>query len=250
MENKIKKELMEPIAKRQRRSDEVLERIKDLIISQQLCPGDKLPSEKALSEIFQVSRISIREAVQRLSILGFLDIRQGDGMYVREADLSYYFKWIQESLELLIGVNHQTFLEVFRVRTALETLTATEAAKNATDEDIALLEAAFNDMEAYTNDARKYSEKDLKFHNVIAYCAHNIVLYYLLKLIHSLIKKTHQELLKIPQTLEHSQPVHRDIFEAIKNRSEKDAAEAMAKHIRKAEDYFTGSLIKEAANNC
>src|SRR3954463_12652963 len=63
-------------------TDEAIKRIKDMIVSGELRPGGRLPKEADLAERLGLSRNSLREAVQALSLIRVLDVRQGDGPYV------------------------------------------------------------------------------------------------------------------------------------------------------------------------
>ncbi|MDD2422403.1 MAG: GntR family transcriptional regulator, partial [Heliobacteriaceae bacterium] len=68
--------------------EEIVEQLRALIAKGNLMPGDKLPSERELSERLGVSRASVREALTALEVMGILDVRPGDGTFVRETNQS------------------------------------------------------------------------------------------------------------------------------------------------------------------
>ncbi len=232
-----------PINKRRRLSDDVLTQLKDLIIQKKIKPGEKLPTEKALSDLFQVGRPSIREATRTLGFMGFLDIRQGDGVYVKkEPDIDFYLNLLQESFELFLSVNEQTFLHLLEVRSILEIQTASNAARYADEDDLRELKRVLVKLEECLEDVNAYSELDLEFHNIIARASHNIILYHLMNLIYSLIRRLHHEFINAPEIIELFHPHHKNLFEAIKNRSEEKASQTMKEHITEAEKFFRKAI--------
>jgi GntR family transcriptional regulator, transcriptional repressor for pyruvate dehydrogenase complex len=231
------RELIQPIGRR-RLSDDVIGQLKTLLIEKNLKPGDKLPPERDLSGLFQVGRPSIREALRTLDILGFVDIRPGDGVYVRDPRGGSFLRNIQESLEILVQLEPKTLLEIFEVRMILEAKTASMAAQFAGPEDLAFLQNAFRELEDHLTDPKSYSEKDWEFHKAIARCSQNNVLFHLINLCSALIKLTSQRFLAVPNITAVFHPDHRTIFQAIQNRSEKKAVRAMTEHLFHAKEYI------------
>ncbi len=224
------------IKKPERLSDEVFDQLKSLIIQEDLKPGDRLPTERELSEMFGVGRPSIREAIRTLCIFGFLEIRRGNGVYVRKSDLNSYFKGIQESLELMVTINQQTIFEIFKIRSVVEPLAASEAAKNAEGSDLYVLKNAFKNLEKNISDSKAYLEKDdYEFHRAIALCTHNNLLYHLINLMYSLIKRFDSSMHEVADFGAVFHEDHSELLEAIVNRSPKDASRIMKRHIQRGE---------------
>lgn len=118
--------------KRPRLSSEILARLQQGIRDGVLNVGDKLPSERELAESMGVSRNSVREAIRALEALGVIEVRHGDGTFIREPDvaslLGPYFDVLHEK---------GTFLkEVLEFRRLLEPSLAHLAAERATDDDL------------------------------------------------------------------------------------------------------------------
>src|SRR3989304_10553392 len=117
--------------------EKIVARILSLIKEKQLGPGDKLPPERELAAMMQVSRPSLRTALRALSHMNIIEIRQGDGTYVTSLDPQALI----EPLEFVFSLDDSTFLELLEARKILEVGIAGLAARQITDEEIAGLEA-------------------------------------------------------------------------------------------------------------
>ncbi|MGD1832623.1 MAG: FadR/GntR family transcriptional regulator, partial [Sphaerochaetaceae bacterium] len=90
--------------------------MRENIFSQQWLPGDKIPSENELSQIFNASRVSIRGAIQKLIAQGFLESKQGEGTFVRTLTIEHAFG----SLMTLISLSKRNILQVLQYRKMIE----------------------------------------------------------------------------------------------------------------------------------
>src|SRR5690349_10390225 len=112
-------------------TDEAILKIKDMIVSGKLHPGDRLPPEKELSEELGLSRSSLREAVKALEVIRVLDVRRGDGTYVTSLEPAL----LLEAMSFVVDLHGDTsILEIFAVRRILEPA-ATALAADTIDED-------------------------------------------------------------------------------------------------------------------
>lgn len=100
--------------------------------------GSKLPPERELAQRLGVSRTTLRDGVSRLALLGLLEVRHGDGTYVRSPDASQ----LAVPFRSLLEYNPEAPSELLALKRLLEPALAAEAARNATDEDVATLRAA------------------------------------------------------------------------------------------------------------
>lgn len=118
--------------KQSRTSDAILSQVKEAIVTGQFSPGEKLPSERELTEAFQVSRVVVREAVRALELSGFVDIRQGPrgGAYVKELGYDRLFDGYYD----LFLAGRVSANELVQVRRLLEPEAARLAAENITAE--------------------------------------------------------------------------------------------------------------------
>jgi GntR family transcriptional repressor for pyruvate dehydrogenase complex len=143
--------------------------ILDRIVSGELQPGDKLPSERELGEQFGVSRTVVREAVRGLTGRGVVTVRAGSGLRVAAIDPAA----VSESLALLLRSNHEfDYRHVHEVRVVLEVEIAGVAAERAGDEDIERVRRAAVAME-HAKSVDQAALRDLDFHRAIATATRN-----------------------------------------------------------------------------
>lgn len=149
-----------------------INRIKAMIVSGELRPGDRLPKEADLAERLGLSRNSLREAVSALSLINVLDVRQGDGTYVTSLEPNL----LLETLSFIVDFHRDdTVLHFFEVRRILDPAAASMAAQHMTSDDTAELAAILAELD---DDATVEAlvANDLRFHQRIAEGSGNPVL--------------------------------------------------------------------------
>ncbi len=212
--------------KKQSVSDEVFEQIKQQIISGQWIPGDKIPSELELAKMFEVSRVSIREAIHRLVGMGVLYVRRGEGTFVSEILPKDYFN----TLLPILMVEGANLMEMLEFRLILEVETVKLACKRADDDDLSRLDEIVGNMKKYQGDNIKFAAEDLNFHISLAHAAHNSVIVKVNDIIHDMLKIAMEKVVKLTG-FEKGIYYHERILEAVINRDEETAAELMREHI-------------------
>ncbi|MFK3980703.1 FadR/GntR family transcriptional regulator [Micromonospora sp. NPDC050397] len=153
-------------------TDEAIHKIKEMIVSGELRPGDRLPKEADLADRLGLSRNSLREAVKALSVIRVLDVRQGDGTYVTSLDPGL----LLDAMSFVVDFHRDdTVLQFLEVRRILEPAAAAMAAQRMTEEEIAKLRTLLDGLGGEpTIDA--LVANDLEFHRQIAAGAGNDVL--------------------------------------------------------------------------
>ncbi|MEZ3159562.1 FadR/GntR family transcriptional regulator [Microbacterium sp. BWT-B31] len=150
-------------------TDEAILRIKQMITSGQLGPGDRLPPEKELSERLGLSRNSLREAVKALEVIGVLDVRRGDGTYVTSLEPAL----LLEAMSFVVDLHtDKSVLEIFGVRMILEPAAAALAAANLTDAQAAELERLLDETHGASGIEDLVSH-DLEFHQAMVEASGN-----------------------------------------------------------------------------
>jgi DNA-binding FadR family transcriptional regulator len=145
-------------------TDEAIDKIKEMIVSGALGPGDRLPKEADLAERLGLSRNSLREAVKALSIIKVLDVRQGDGTYVTSLSPDL----LLESLSFIVDFHRDdTVLQFLEVRRILEPAATALASRRMTDSDIAKLQRVLDELGASPS-VEALVANDLEFHRAIA----------------------------------------------------------------------------------
>ncbi len=153
-------------------TDEAIEKIKEMIVSGELRPGDRLPREADLAGRLGLSRNSLREAVKALSLIHVLDVRQGDGTYVTSLEPSV----LLDALGFVIDFHRDdTVLEFLEVRRILEPAATAMAAVRMTSDDVAALRALLAELPSEPS-VEELVANDLEFHRRIARGSGNQVL--------------------------------------------------------------------------
>ncbi|NLU32750.1 MAG: FadR family transcriptional regulator [Clostridiaceae bacterium] len=212
--------------KRKTVSDEVLEQIKDNIISGEWAPGTKIPGEMDLAEMFGVSRVSIRQAIHRLVGMGVLTIRRGEGTFVSEVLPKDYFN----ALLPVLMIEAADLAETLEFRAMIEIESARFAARRATDEDISRMEKALANMKKCQGNYKEFAIEDLNFHTAIALATHNSVVVKVTTILHDMLKDSMEEIVRL-RGFQDGLHYHARILDAIKNRDAVAAAELMKEHI-------------------
>lgn len=153
-------------------TDEAIEKIKEMIVSGALRPGDRLPKESELAAGLGLSRNSLREAVRALSLIRILDVRQGDGTYVTSLDPQL----LLEALSFVVDFHRDdTVLEFLAVRRILEPAATAMAAVRIPSEDLDTLEGKLDALGRQPS-VEELVASDLEFHRGIVQGSGNSVL--------------------------------------------------------------------------
>lgn len=130
------------VVQRTKLSDQVADQLRSMITGKQYRPGEKLPVEAELAAQFGVSRITVREAMHKLDIMGIVDVRQGAGTFVREITPNAYIK----TLLPMLSMDNNSLKDIFEIRQIIECKSAELAALNATPEDLAQVKLPLSKM--------------------------------------------------------------------------------------------------------
>ena len=217
--------------KKRRAYEDIVEQIRSVIEKGKLKRGDQLPNEKELSETFNVSRSTVREAILSLETMQLVDRRQGDGTYV-----------IASSEEALIrplaaALFHQKddIIDIFALRKIIEPEVAQLASKHVTPQAIAQLEKIISHQETELAEREVPYRSDPDFHQVLARMTGNKVLERLLSALVDLVGKTREKYLQTEERKQKSITGHREILAAIKSGRDAAARKAMLRHLEGVE---------------
>ncbi len=153
-------------------TDQAIAQIKQMIVSGELSPGDRLPKESDLAARLGLSRSSLREAVRALTLIRILDTRQGDGTYVTSLEPAI----LTDALSFLVDFHQDsTVLALLEVRRVLEPAATAMAAQRITEDELAELSRLLDEM-AVCETVEEFVENDLTFHRTIAAASGNAVL--------------------------------------------------------------------------
>lgn len=217
---------------------EITKRLLDYIFSGSLQVNDKLPAERQLSEALGVGRSAIREAIKALTVLGVLEVRQGDGTYLKRTDSTLLPQVIEWSL--LLG--ERQALDLIEARRVIEISICRFAAERGKDEEIAELKQIMDRMK---REPANFVELDVSFHLKLAEMSRNSVLKDILSSIQSLLRTWIKLVIESAGDTEFSYKDHSAIYEAVSKRDPDAAALAMEKHMTDA----TSRLLKVIKEN-
>ncbi len=222
--------------------EEIVDQLKMMIIQGNLKPGDKLPSERELSEQLGVSRSSVREALSALEAMSILDIRSGEGTFVRQTSQSATI----EALALVLTVENNPEVQLMEVRRVLEVEAAGLAARRATLYQVEKIGDALKAMQAAAEKQELAVEYDLKFHFTIAEATHNNILLRIMNtvadIMHQTFRAKRQQLYGSPGMAERIIREHTLIFKAIQERNPAEARERMLEHLNNVEAGLKSEL--------
>jgi DNA-binding FadR family transcriptional regulator len=204
---------------RHRLVDQVIEELQQRISLGVLAPGERLPTEDQLTAQLGVSRTTLREAVGVLTHAGLIDVRQGDGSYVKATPAR------EEPLDRRL--RRAAASEVYEVRRVLELETARLAAARRTGDDLDRMREslAARDAARERGDIEAFVDADVSLHVAVARASKNAVLADLFRAFASVLRETIADIARDPALVADTAPLHHEIVEAIARR---DAAAAVA----------------------
>lgn len=215
------------------RSKNINEQVKEGMIEQirsgAWLAGDRIPGELELADQFQVSRVSVRQAISQLVGQGMLTVKRGEGTFVNEVKPQNYF----ENLRQLMVMDMPEYLEVQNFRLMFEPSIAYYLAENVTEESISLLQQCVDAQQRYLDEENEeaYMKEDFRFHRLLAETSGNSLVMETMTMV--------QDLMGV--AMEHTQRItgyddgvtfHQKILEQIRARNPKKAAAVMRKHIQ------------------
>lgn len=227
--------------KRKTIAEGIIEQIKEQIMNGNYSPGDRLPTEKELADQLSVSRACVREAMRALSTLGLIEIKVGEGTFLTSSVAPLF----SGELSAKFLIKKSSLLEVVEARKIIETQLAQLAAERTNDKQINELESILEKMNKKIEDGQPFSELDASFHIHVAEAAGNSILHESLSTIRQLLKSNSEEVVGGRNMPRVSYEQHRKIFNAIKDRSPKEAAEAMLEHLSALESNIRKLIPNE-----
>jgi len=218
--------------------DSILEQVRALILDGQLAPKSILPPETTLARKLGASRQSVREALRTLLGEGLIEIRQGDGIYVREPSSAGA---IQPGVLQLLLASEQLW-EIQEIRRVFEPAIAARAAERAGEEDFEKAEEILRRMEKKTARGESIFELAWEFHVTLARAAGNKAMARIIGIIYDMIRTAERPL--YDRYFDPWQEIkdHRTLLAAIRKRDPALAREAMTAHLGSVDDRLGESL--------
>lgn len=211
--------------------EQIIDQVKDMIFDGQLKKGDKLPSERTLTEDLKVSRASIREAFSALEMIGLIESRHGEGTFIKENTDDNFLK----PLSLLFMLENDVERELIELRKMIEITGVRFAALRASESDLQEIASYVQMMEENSGDAVMSRYADKGFHYALAKATGNTLVFKLLNSISEVIDlylaRAMQRIVQDEQKIQTLIAQHKEIYEAICSKDESQAQKVMEKHL-------------------
>jgi GntR family transcriptional repressor for pyruvate dehydrogenase complex len=207
-------------------SDEAFKQILAVIASRGYEPGTKIPSENELVISLGVSRNTVRTALNRLNALGILEVRHGEGYFIKDIDVDVF-----SNLQLPILLEEYSNLETFtEFRIGIESQGSALAAVKADDDDMQNMREALELSWKYLADLDRFAVYDMDFHLAIAKASKNGMIYRSVEMVKTLYTVWLRNFIRAHGNST-SNMFHTKLFESIKNRDAEAARRFMMEHL-------------------
>ncbi|MFY9303770.1 MAG: FadR/GntR family transcriptional regulator [Atribacterales bacterium] len=225
---------MKSIKKTENLTSQVFEQLKDQIITGKWKPGYKIPSENELAEIFNVSRMTVREALQALVALDLLEKKRGRGTFVKNSFTESFIS----SLLPLIQFDRSQAAYMHEYRKIVEVGSIELVVERASLEDIQRLKNILEEMKKYRqNNLEKFALEDVSFHLALSQITKNPIIIRANFVIKDFFRN---HMIKIVEAMgtESGLYFHEKIIQAIEKGNKEEAKQLMKKHLEKNEEYL------------
>jgi len=208
----------------------VVEQILKKLQSGEITAGARLPSQRALAQSFGVGRSSMREALNALAVMGYLDVQQGRGTFIAQ-ELPGTSPSISE---LQAALKAGSLLDVIELRETLECKAAELAAERSESRHLRRLKQALRDMEESQEDYRRFLQADVEFHTTLADATGNQIFSEIVRFLLEKVVGHHETFKTTLISLEYrSHSIHtlKQVLACIKREDGRGAAEWMREHL-------------------
>ncbi|SIR60180.1 GntR family transcriptional regulator, transcriptional repressor for pyruvate dehydrogenase complex [Peribacillus simplex] len=206
----------------------------DFILKNSLMSGDQLPSERELAKLLEVSRSSVREALQSLSEKEIIEKKIGKGVYVKKS-LHLHDSAFSSTFE--ISVNIDNSLDLLELRKVIEAEIAFLAAKRIKPSEIHILEQSLVDLEVCIKMGTSIIVPDLVFHRTLARSTNNQVIIDMYNNISEFFKKVRIEMATYDDT-KNALHYHQQILKAVKKGDSDRSSKLMKEHIEDVKSHY------------
>ena len=223
---------------RRKLSDEVFARLKAMITSGELQPGDEMPSERELMERFGVGRPAIREAMQALAGMGLVAISHGERAKVLELTAQSIFRQMDMTAKMMLAKSSDSLEHLKSARIFFERGMAREAAVKGDANDIAGLHEILDRQRASLGDAEAFIAADMEFHTRIARISRNPIYVAVSDAMLAWLKEYHTEMLIWTGKEKFTLAEHEEIITCLEAGDPDAAEQAVLKHLERSRALY------------
>jgi len=221
--------------KRQSVGEQVYNQLKENLINGTWKVGEKIPSENELAAAFGTSRVTVRQALSKLTTLGLIETRLGEGSYVCELKPGIFMK----DMIPFIYLSKDSTKEVLEFRLIIEVETAVLASERMSEDDLCELEENYREMAACREreDLESYVKEDLKFHMKIAEVTKNSLIIQLNMIIKDVLQQTIKNL-TAQVGYDNGIKYHRMIIDAFREKDKEKVRKAVKSHLLEVREIY------------
>jgi DNA-binding FadR family transcriptional regulator len=223
---------------RRKLSDQVLDKLREMILSHELKPGDHMPSERALMERFGVGRPAVREALQNLHNSGLISINHGERSRVNAIDANTVLSQSDQVARMVLSAAPDNLEHLKQARQMFELGMVGLAAQQATPQDIADLRSIHATQSVQDQDATAFIEADMRFHTRIAEISRNPIIVSVSRAMLGWLFEYHVSLLHWSGKEDVTLAEHAKIIDLVEAGDADGAVSEMAKHLDRAAAVF------------
>lgn len=230
----------EPIVRR-KLSDEVLARLKRVITSGELKPGDEMPSERELMARFGVGRPAVREAMQALASMGLVAISHGERAKVLRLTAESILRQVDSAAKIMLSSSTDSLEHLKTARIFFERGMVREAAEKATEADVAELRSILERQHALLGDADGFIGADMEFHTSIARISGNPIYAAVSAAMLGWLKEYHTEMLIWTGKEKFTLAEHEKIIDRIAAHDQAGAEREMVNHLERSRALYVAA---------
>lgn len=229
---------------RRKLSDEVLDRLLEMLEGGAIQAGEYLPSERELMQRFGVGRPAVREAMQALAGMGLIQISHGERSRVNRIDAQVVMEQVDRSMQHLLILSPEVVDHLREARLMFETGMVRLAALRARAADVETLEEAWARQREACGDASRFVAADMEFHVTIAGISGNPVFVAVSRALLQWLFERYPNMLRVPGVEDLTLNEHRSILDAIARGDEAAATRALVAHLTRADPrYATSGMV-------
>ena len=221
--------------------EEIANRLLTKIKERELRPGDKLPAERDLARMMEVSRPVVREALRALALMKVVDIRPGDGTYITSLEP----KQLISHLDVVLSTDGVALVQLFEARRVIEAGNVRFAAVRAGADELAAIERLVADMAAAVDDPDRFRELDIAFHLAVCAAAQNFLLLQFMTVVSTLGRVSRERTGGRRAVRDAALREHRRLLASLLAHDADEAERAMLDHLAHVEDELRAAIAAD-----
>lgn len=227
--------------KRRKLYEDLVEQLEDMMLTGVLKPGDPLPSERDLMEIFEVGRTSVREALFALQKMGLITVRNGERAFVTRPSSKKLISAVSGTVKHMLNLP-EGLREFQGARILLESALARNAAIQRTDEELDNIAQALEENRLTIGKLKDFTLTDVKFHFSIIKVSKNAIFEELHSAMYTWLSGQRETGLQIAGADEHAYSNHKQIYDAIAAEDPDAAEQAMREHLTTVNQNYWSAI--------